>query len=112
MVSYRVRKELGFEVKLERMFVGDKEINLYGANEEFCIVGEATTRLGIKLVDELEEKARIIKELRPELVRPKLIKVIYTIVATESAIELARKYGIWILNWKEDLSPRVIHSLN
>jgi len=112
VISYRIKKELGFEVKFERIFVDDKEINLYYSNEEFCIIGEATTRLGNKLVDEIEKKFKIVKEKRPDLIRKKLIKVIYTIVATESSIELAKNYGIWVLNWKEDLSPRVIHSIS
>ncbi|MEM3368723.1 MAG: hypothetical protein QXP88_01340 [Thermoproteota archaeon] len=109
VVSYRLEKEYDIKVKFQRIYVDDKEINLYAATEDTCIIGEVTTRLGTKLVNELEEKIQQIKKSKPELIKPKMIKLIYTIMATQEAIEKAKEYGIWVLNWKEDLTPPQTH---
>jgi hypothetical protein len=58
----------------------------------------------------LEEKIKFLKEIKPELVKPKIIKVIYTDYATPEAIDLAKEYGIWVLNWKRDFTSRKILS--
>ena len=86
VVSYRLEKEAGIKIKFQKAYVGDKEINLYAITEDTCIIGEVTTRLGIKLVNELEEKIQLAEKLEPELLKPKMIKLIYTIMATPEAI--------------------------
>jgi chromosome segregation ATPase len=110
VVGRRLKDELGLDIKLGRIFVDDKEINIYGSSDDICVIGEATVRLGRRLVEELEEKIKFLREVKPELIKPKIIKVIYTDYATPEAIDLAKEYGIWILNWKGDITPRKIHS--
>jgi len=95
---------------LDRIFIDDEEINIYGSYGDICVIGEATVRLGKRLIEELEEKIKFLKEIKPELLKPKIIKVIHTDYATPEAIDLAKKYGIWILNWKRDFTPRKILS--
>jgi chromosome segregation ATPase len=108
VISYRLRRELGIDVRLDRIFVNEREINIYGVSGEVCVVGEATVRLGVSLVEELEEKIELIKKEKPELLKPKLIKVIYADYSVPRALELASNYNIWVLNWKGDLTPRKI----
>jgi len=108
VISYRLRRELGIDVRLDRIFVNEREINIYGVSGEVCVVGEATVRLGVSLVEELEEKIELIKKEKPELLRPKLIKVIYADYSVPRSLELASNYNIWVLNWKGDLTPRKI----
>jgi chromosome segregation ATPase len=108
VISYRLRRELGIDVRLDRIFVNEREINIYGVSGEVCVVGEATVRLGVSLVEELEEKIELIRKERPELLKPKLIKVIYADYSVTRALELASNYNIWVLNWKGDLTPRKI----
>jgi chromosome segregation ATPase len=110
VVGRRLKDELGLDIKLGRIFVDDKEINIYGSSDDICVIGEATVRLGRRLVEELEEKIKFLREAKPELIKPKIIKVIYTDYATPEAIDLAKEYGIWILNWKGNITPRKIHS--
>jgi chromosome segregation ATPase len=108
VISYRLRRELGIDVRLDRIFVNEREINIYGVSGEVCVVGEATVRLGVSLVEELEEKIELIRKEKPELLKPKLIKVIYADYSVTRALELASNYNIWVLNWKGDLTPRKI----
>ena len=111
-IKYRLRNELGLEVSLDRLFIDTKEINIYGVVGEFCIIGETAVRLGVGLIEELIEKVKMIKSKRPNLLRPKLIKVIYTDYATPDALEYAKQNNIWVLKWSGDLTSRVIEELD
>ena len=96
---------MGVEVALDRLVLPDLEINIYGATDETCIVGEGTTRAGTRIVVELDEKAKELMEKHPELTRPKMIKVLYTMWITEEAVEEAKKRGIWVLKATKELTP-------
>jgi len=69
-----------------------------------CVAGEVTTRLGSRIVRELDEKVKLLSFKYPSYLRPKIIKVIYTIIATPEAVKEARKRGIWVLTWRKDLT--------
>jgi len=108
VIRHRLKNELGLDIKLRRIFVGEREINVYGALVDTCVIGEATVRLGTGLIQELEEKIEALKRMRPELIKPRIIKVIYTDYAPPSALELAKEHDVWVLNWKGDLTARRI----
>ena len=110
VIKHRLKSELNVDIPLDRVWVDGKEVNIYGASGDLCVVGDATVRLGVKLLDELEEKIDHIRGRRPDLLRPRLIKAIYTDYATPSALEGAKDKGIWVLKWSGDLTPRIIHS--
>lgn len=111
VVGYRLRNELAVDIKLERIFVDGREINLYGAVGDLRVVGEATVRLGVRLIDELEEKIAFLRSRRPDLLRRRIIKVVYADYAPPSALEEAKRRGVWILKWSGDLTPRKILEL-
>ncbi|MEM3746628.1 MAG: hypothetical protein QXN67_04040, partial [Thermoproteota archaeon] len=77
VIRHRLKSELGLDVELSRVLVDDREINIYGATGDPCVIGEATVRLGASLIQELEDKIEILKRMRPELIRREMIKVIY-----------------------------------
>ena len=110
VISYRL-KNMGIDIKLERLFVNKMEINIYGANDDTCVLGETAVRLGPSLVKELERKIKLLKKKRPDTLRPKLIKVIYTLIATPQAIQKAKEYGVWILTARQDYTPLTIHTI-
>jgi len=109
VVRSRLRDDLGVIIDLDRVFIDDKEINIYGVSGDLCVVGEATIRLGRSLVEELERIVEFIKSKRPDMLRPKLIKVIYAYYATDDAKKLASEKGIWVVRSRGDLTSRVIH---
>ncbi len=110
-IRYRLREKLGIEVDLDRLFIDAREINIYGVVGDLCVIGEAAVRLGVGLVDELKEKIDLIREKRPELLKPKIIKVIYTDYATPDALEYSRREKVWVLKWSGDLTPMVIEEI-
>jgi hypothetical protein len=52
-IAWRLKEALGVEVALDKVFVDALEINVYGVTGDLCVVGEATVRLGLGLVEEL-----------------------------------------------------------
>ncbi|MEM1965876.1 MAG: hypothetical protein QXH12_07155 [Candidatus Caldarchaeum sp.] len=104
-IRHRLKTDMGIDVKLERVFIDSREINIYGCSEDVCVVGEAAVRLGARLVDELLNKVAMLKTIRPDLLRPRLIKVIYADYVTPEALDHARENGVWVLKWSGDLTP-------
>ena len=104
VLEYRLMKK-GIPVELKRLMLPEIEVNIYGVYGDMCMVGEVSTRLGAKLIDELGEKLETLKSKHPSLLKPKIIKVLYTMVATDEALEKAKKEGIWVLKATADLTP-------
>jgi len=110
VIRCRLKDELNVDIPLDRIWVDGREINIYGTSGDLCVIGEATVRLGVKLLEELEEKIDYIRGRKPDLLKPRMIKVVYVDYAVPSALEKARDRGIWVVKWSGDLTPRVIHS--
>jgi hypothetical protein len=108
VVAHRLRQKFGIELQISRLYVDSKEVDLYASKDDFCVIGEATTRLGKRVVIELDEKVEYIMRKKPELLKPRYVKVIYTIVALGEAIEEAK--GHMVLTWKEELTPITVHT--
>ncbi|MCS7137043.1 MAG: hypothetical protein RMK31_07735 [Candidatus Caldarchaeum sp.] len=104
-IKHRLKTDLGVDIDLERIFVDSKEINIYGAVEDLCVVGEAAVRLGTALVDEVVDKLSLMKAKRPDLLRKRVVKVIYTDYATPDALKRAAENNVWVLKWSGDLTP-------
>jgi uncharacterized protein YoxC len=104
-IAHRLKQALGVEVELDRLFIDASEINVYGAVGDLCVVGEATVRLGRGLVEELLKKVELLRVKRPDLLRRRLLKAIYTDVAVPEALQLAKEKGVWVLRWDRDLTP-------
>ncbi len=111
VIEWRLGRELGVSVSLSRFFIDDVEVDIFGVTDDLVVIGEATVRLGTSLIDELERKVRLVFERRSDLIRPKLIKVIYCDVALPQALKLAEERDIWVLDIRSDLTPRRIHVL-
>jgi len=105
MIKHRIKQDLKVDIELSSIFIDSKEVNIYGATEDLCVIGEATVRLGVNLVYELLDKIELIRSKRPDLLRKRIIKVIYTDYAVPEAVEAARNNNIWVMRWEKDLTP-------
>jgi len=112
VIKHRIKRDLNIDIELDRVFIDEREVNIYGAVNDICVIGEATVRLGTKLIDELLDKIELMKHERPDLLRKKVIKVIYTDYAVPNAVEAARNNKVWILRRKKDLTPMVIEEVS
>jgi len=102
IIRYRIRKELGLDIELGSLILPDLEINIYGAADDLCVIGEATVRGGVGVLEKLLEKAELLRNRYPDRLRPKTIMVIYASLALPELVEEAKKRGIWLLKATED----------
>ncbi len=103
IISYRLRSR-GIMLKLSSLLLPDLEINVYGVDENLCIVGEASTRAGVRIIEKLDEDIVKLSRKHPEYLREKTVKVVYTMQATPDAVQEARERGVWLLKATEDLT--------
>ena len=105
IIRCKLRKELNVEVELGRVFIDSREIDIYGASDDICVVGEVAVRLGVGLIRELLDKVELLKRRRSDLLRRRLVKVIFTDYALPEAIEFAGRNNVWVLRRDKDLTP-------
>jgi len=86
IISHRL-KEMGYNIKVSSLILPDVELNIYGVSDDICIVGEATVRASLNLIDEVDENVERLRRSYPDKIRSKVIKVIYTSLAMPDLIE-------------------------
>ena len=106
-------RELGVSLELTSLILPGLEINIYGVLDDVCVIGEATVRAGPKLIDELLEKIEKLKINYPNLLRKKVILVVYASLLMIELIEKAREKGIWLLKATEEFfkPDRIFHEV-
>ena len=103
-VAYRLR-QMGYDIRIGPLVLPELEVNIYGASGEVCVVGEASVRAGMSTLRDLRRKLSVLEESYPGLLRPKIILLIYTSLATPELVEAARREGIWVLKATGDVVP-------
>jgi len=104
IVSHRL-KQMGLDIKVDRLQLPELELNIYGASDDVCVLGEASVRANLPLLEELKRKYEKLKATRPDLLRKRVILVIYTSLAMPELVEVAEKEGIWVLKATGDIVP-------
>jgi hypothetical protein len=85
-----------------------EEVNIYGASDDLCVVGEARVRASSSVVDEMDRKIRELRRLHPDKVRPRVLRVVYTTLAMPDLIARAEREGVWVLRAVGDVvRPRL-----
>jgi len=102
IVKYRLR-EMGYEVEVGSLILPEAEINIYGASDEICVIGEASVRAPANIVDKINSNLEKLRTLYPNKLRSKILKVVYTSLAMPDLIERAEKEGIWVLKATGDI---------
>jgi chromosome segregation ATPase len=98
-------KQLGIEIELDVLKLPEAEINIYGANKDWCVIGEANLRAGKKLADEVVEKIKLLKERYPGYLRKNIIMVLYVAIPMPELVEEAKKRRIWLLKATKEYNP-------
>ncbi|UNQ73167.1 hypothetical protein [Infirmifilum sp. NZ] len=112
IIRYRLREELGLDIELGSLVLPDLEIDIFGVADDLCVIGEATVRGGVSVLDKLLEKAEVLRSRYPDKLRPKTIMVIYVSLALPELVDEARKRGVWLLKatgdyYKPDLTTLI-----
>ena len=103
ILEYRVKKDLGLEMKIESLVLPELELNIYGVSDDTCIIGEASVRAGVKVLERLLKKIEKLKRKFPEKLRKRIIPVIYTSLPMPDLVERAKVEKIWVLKATEDI---------
>jgi SMC interacting uncharacterized protein involved in chromosome segregation len=107
VVKHRLR-ELGHEVELTSLTLPEVEVNIYGASDDLCVVGEARVRASSGVLDEIEKKVQLLRRLHPDKIRPRVLRVVYTTLAMPDLIARAEREGVWVLRAVGDVvKPRL-----
>ena len=109
IVGYRLETELGLRVDLDSLILPDLELNIYGVSDDVCVVGEATVRGGVGVLEELLEKVEVLRGRYPERLRRKVIPVLYVCLPLPGLVEEAGRRGVWVLKATRDYyKPRFL----
>ena len=102
IIKYRLKKDLGLNIEINSLTLPELELNIYGASNDTCIIGEASIRGGARIIQELTEKIKTLKNKYPEKLRKQTIPVIYVCTPLPELIEEAKKKKIWVLKATKD----------
>ena len=69
------------------------------------MIGECSVRATPRLLKELKRKCEFLRKARPDLLRPRVLLVIYASLALPELIEAAEREGIWVLKATADYTP-------
>ncbi|MEM1514649.1 MAG: hypothetical protein QXH24_01125 [Candidatus Bathyarchaeia archaeon] len=106
ILKHRLR-EMGYEIDVGSLILPGLEINLYGASNDLCVIGEASVRASSNIIDEISQKIELLRNLYPDKLRPRIIRVVYTSLPLPDLIERAKKEDTWILKATGDIfKPR------
>jgi len=103
-VAHRL-KQMGYDIRIGSLVLPELEVNIYGASGDVCVVGEASVRAGVSTLRDLRRKLSVLEESYPGLLRPKVILIIYTSLATPELVEEAGREGVWVLKATGDIVP-------
>ena len=103
ILTHRIREELGLEMELGSLILPGLEINIYGATDDVCIIGEASVRAGKSVLERLIENVEKLRRRYPDKLRKNVIRVVYTSLPMPDLLERAREEGIWVLKATKDL---------
>jgi len=97
--------ERGISVDVDVLKLPEAEINIYGANKEYCVIGEASIRAGLKILDEIVEKYELLARKYPNYLREKIILVLYVLIPVPELIKEAEKRNIWVFKATKEYVP-------
>ena len=103
ILEYRVKKDLGLGMRIESLVLPELELNIYGVSDDTCIVGEASVRAGVRVLERLLKNIEKLRRKFPEKLRKRIIPVIYTSLPMPGLVERARVEKIWVLKATEDI---------
>lgn len=96
-------KEIGYDVDVSSLILPEIEINIYGTSNDLCIIGEARIRASSSVIDEINKKIEILKKSYPNMLRPRILKIVYTSFVLPDLITRAEKEDIWVLKATGDV---------
>ncbi len=80
------------------------EINLFDDKGAYVLIGDATVRAGPRVVEWIYNRAKKLAKCAPRYKDREFIIVIYAMHFTPDTIEIAKKYGVWLLSATKEIT--------
>jgi len=109
VVEWFLDKKYGLKIELKGLKLPDLEFDIYGVSGDYCVIGEATVRLGEGVIRRFLKRINEAYRKYPGIFRKQNIYVIYCLRVTPTAVEAAKAARIWILKFTEELVKNPIH---
>jgi len=94
----------GIKMKIEPKVVCGMEFDLFGIKEDLILVGDATVRAGPKVIEWMYNRAQKLAKCSPDYKKKKFVIVIYSMHFTPSAVEKAKKIGVWLISANKEVT--------
>jgi chromosome segregation ATPase len=107
VIAYRLR-EKGIAMDISSLILEDMEIDIYATDTNLCLIGEASTRVSAKLIEEVDKDIEKLCRDHPEYLKDKVIKVVYGMQVLPDAVDEARKRGIWLVTANKEITELMI----
>ncbi len=109
VVEWFLDKKYGLKIELKGLKLPDLEFDIYGVSGDYCVIGEATVRLGEGVIRRFLKRINEAYRKYPGIFCKQNIYVIYCLRVTPTAVEAAKAARIWILKFTEELVKNPIH---
>jgi chromosome segregation ATPase len=107
VIAYRLR-EKGITMNISSLMLKGIEIDIYATDTNLCLIGEASTRVSAKLIEEVDKDIEKLCKEHPEYLKDKVIKVVYGMQVLPDAVDEARKRGIWLVTANKEITELMI----
>ena len=103
-VVQHLLKQRGIEIRTRPTFFDRRyEFDIYGTSEQLTIIGDAKMKVGPKAVRRLVGRVDRVMKRWPDRFKGRVVVVLYCLRALEKAVDIASKYGVWLI---EDMEER------
>jgi len=105
-------EKAGIKIKLDKFegtYVDESgqrvsiKIDIYGANDEYCVVGESAVELGEDRVVRLLNHRSILEKYMPDALRKNIILALYGIRANDFVKKKAEDENIWLITARGEI---------
>jgi hypothetical protein len=105
VIAYRLReKGIAIITNISSLMLKGIEIDIYATDTNICLIGEASTRVGVKVVEKVDKDIEKLCKKYLNYLKDKVIKVIYGMQVLPDAVDEARKRGIWLVTANKDIT--------
>ncbi len=102
-VKYWLEKHnISIEPRIE--VICNMEINLFGVTDRYVLIGDATVRVGPKVVEWIYNRAKKIAKCFPKYKNKEFIITIYAMHFTPDAIKKAEDLNVWLIKANKEIT--------
>jgi len=104
VIAYRLREKGIAIMDISSLILEDMEIDIYATDTNLCLIGEASTRVSAKLIEEVDKDIEKLCKKYPNYLKDKVIKTVYGMQILPDAVDEAKKRRIWLVTANKEIT--------